>query len=288
MIVALSGNGAVARRVSRLLHSSLVSLEQKKFPDGEIYLRFPHNLPHEEMVFVQSFHGAINDKLIETYFSAKSARETSKKLILVATYFPYLRQDKQFNPGEVVSNRLCADLVGSVFDEVFVFDPHLHRENTLSHIFSAKSTKLSANPLVADYIKRNIKNPFIIGPDWESYKWAESVARMVGCESAILEKKRISSRKVVVKLTKKIEISDKNVVIIDDIISTGHTLLEAIKDLRKIGAKKITCIGIHGIFVEGALEKLRKAKVNVVTTNTIPNPTSKIDVSQVIANYLSR
>src|SRR3989338_10125229 len=285
MIVSLSGNPKVARNVSKLLHSSCMQLEQKKFPDGELYLRFPKKLD-KNVVFIQSFYGEINDRLVEAYFAAKEARKHSKKITLVATYFPYLRQDEQFNPGEIVSNKIAAELASDAFDEVAVFDPHLHREGKLSDIFTVKATKLTANPLIAEYIRKKIKNPFIIGPDWESYKWAERVAEIVGCESAILEKKRKSSRKVVVKLTKKIEISDKNVVIIDDIISTGHTLLEAIKDLRKIGAKKITCIAVHGIFAENALEKLRKAKVSVITTNTIPNPTSKIDVSKVIADYL--
>ncbi|MFC1768895.1 ribose-phosphate diphosphokinase [Nanoarchaeota archaeon] len=287
MIISLSGNPSVGKKVARLSKKSFQQITTDRFPDGELYLRFPKKVPRENLIFIQSFHGYINDKFIETIFAAKSAKN-GRKLTLIATYFPYLRQDKEFKPGEIVSNELSAELISSVFDEIAIFDPHLHREKTLSHIFPIKAHKLTANSLIAEYIRKNIKNPFIIGPDWESYKWAEKVAEMINCPSAILRKKRISSRKVNVYLTKKIDLKNKNVVIVDDMISTGHTLLEAIKDLKSIGAKKITCIAVHGIFVENALKKLRKAGAKVITTNTIPNSTAKIDVSKLIVDHLKK
>ena len=101
-----------------------------------------------------------------------------------------------------------------------------------------------------------------------------------------MEKKRISSRKVGVKLHKKIDIKNKNLVFIDDMISTGHTLLEAIKSMKMLGAKKVTCFAVHGILVENALQKLRKAGADVITTNTIPNKAAKIDVSGLIVEKL--
>ena len=88
------------------------------------------------------------------------------------------------------------------------------------------------------------------------------------------------------KLNKKIELRNKNAVIVDDIISTGHTLLETIKELRKLGSKKITCIGVHGVFAEGAYEKLMRAKVHVVTCYTIQHKSNKIDVSGLIAENI--
>ena len=140
--------------------------------------------------------------------------------------------------------------------------------------------------MIANYIKNNIKNPVIIGPDGESYKWARAVAEMLGVESRILKKKRYSSYHVEVRLNKKIDLSKKNVVIVDDIISTGNTILETSKILKKLGAKKIYCICVHGIFVNNAFEKLRKAGIKVISTNTIPNKVAKIDVSGVIAKAL--
>lgn len=103
-----------------------------------------------------------------------------------------------------------------------------------------------------------------------------------------MEKERYSSRKVSVKLNKKIDIKNKNLIFIDDMISTGHTLLEAIKAMKKLGARKVSCFAVHGILVENALEKLRKAGADVITTNTIPNKAARIDVSRLIVDCLKK
>ena len=112
------------------------------------------------------------------------------------------------------------------------------------------------------------------------------MAEKINCEHVILEKKRISGRKVKVTLNKKIDIKNKNIVFVDDMISTGNTILEAAKNLRRLGPKKFTCIAVHGILVENALEKLGKADIKVITTNTIPNEVAEIDVSNLIAESL--
>ncbi len=197
-----------------------------------------------------------------------------------------MRQDKRFNPGECISLRTIAKNIDEDFDEVYIIDPHLHREKTLSHIFKTKAHKLTANSLIAEYIKKNIKSPIIIGPDWESYKWAQRVAERIGCDFAIMQKERYSARKVKVTLNKKVDVGSKNLIFIDDMISTGRTLIGAIKAMRKLGAKKVTCFAAHGILVEDSLKKLEKAGARVITTNTIPNRTSKIDVSDLIAEHL--
>ena len=164
---------------------------------------------------------------------------------------------------------------------------HTSIEKKVCHIyFQQNLEKLTSNPNIADYIKKNIQNPLIVGPDWESYKWARIVANKINCDHVILQKKRYTGRKVKVTLNKKINIKNKNIVFVDDMISTGNTILEAVKNLRKLGAKKFTCIAVHGIFVENALNKLRKANVKVITTNTIPNKVAKIDISKVISKAL--
>ena len=177
-------------------------------------------------------------------------------------------------------------MIDKYFDAVYLMDPHLHRKNKLENIFKIKPKKLTANGLIAAHIKKRIKNPVIIGPDEESYKWAKNVAEMINAESMILNKKRYSSYHVEIKLNKKISLKNKNAVIVDDIISTGNTILEAAKMLRKLGAKNIYCICVHGIFVNDSLNKLKKTGINVISTNTIPNKAARIDVSGVIAGSL--
>ncbi|MBU0627593.1 MAG: ribose-phosphate diphosphokinase [Nanoarchaeota archaeon] len=287
IIISCSHGLHLAKKIAAKLKKPYSPLEVTHFPDTEIKLKFNINVKNKIIVLIQSFYRDINDCIIETLFAAETAKDLgAKKVILVAPYFPYLRQDKRFNPGECVSLRTIAKNIDEDIDEIYIIDPHLHREKTLSHIFKIKSHKLTANSLIENYIKKTVKNPVIIGPDWESYKWAQRVAEKVGCDFAIMEKERYSARKVSVKLNKKIDIRSKNLIFIDDMISTGHTLLEAIKAMKKLGGKKVTCFAVHGILVENALEKLQKAGATVITSNTIPNKAAKIDVSEIISNSL--
>ena len=287
IIIGLSHGLHIAKSISKKLKKPFSKLNVTHFPDSEIKLKFETDVKNKVVVLVQSFYKNVNDCVIETLFAAETAADLgAKKIILAAPYFPYLRQDKRFKSGECISLRTIAKNIDEDFDEVIICDPHLHREKTLKHIFKIKSKKISANPLIEKYIKKNIKNPVIIGPDWESYKWARKVAEKIGCDCAIMEKTRYSARNVKVKLNKDVDLKKKNLVFIDDMISTGHTLLETIKAMKKLGAKKVTCFAVHGILVENALQKLRKAGATVITSNTIPNASAKIDISGIIAKAL--
>src|SRR3989338_7939186 len=175
LIVSCSHGRHLGDLVASKLKSRHERLFVDKFPDSEMYIRFNSNLRNKNVVLLQSFYGSINDSIVEVILAAKTAAELgAKKILLAAPYFPYLRQDKRFHKGEAVSQKIIAGLIDQYFDEIYIMDPHLHRENKLEHIFKIKSKRLTANNLIADYIKRNIKNPFIIGPDGESYKWARN------------------------------------------------------------------------------------------------------------------
>ena len=288
LIISCSQGKHLGYLIAKKLKKKHSNLIVDKFPDNELRIRFNPNLKNKEIVLVQSFYKNISDCFIEVIFASKTAYELgAKKVVLVAPYFPYMRQDKRFHRGEAISQRLIAGLIDKYFDAVYMMDPHLHRKRRLEQVFQIKAKKLTANSLIADYIKKHIKNPVIIGPDEESYKWARNVANLLGVESRILKKKRYSSYHVKVKLNKKIGLKNKNTVIVDDIVSTGHTILETLKILRKLGAKNIYCICVHGIFVNEALNKLKKAGIKVVSTNTIPSKVAKIDVSGVIGGGLN-
>ena len=288
LIISCSHGKHLGASVARKLNARHYNLFVDKFPDDELRIRFDAELKNKTVVLVQSFYKNINDCIVETIIAAKTARELgAKKLILAAPYFPYFRQDKRFHKGEAISQEIISDLFSKYFDAVVLMDPHLHRTKNLNKLFKVKAVKLTANSLIAHYIKKHIKNPVIIGPDEESYKWAQHVAEMIKVEFRILEKKRYSSYHVEVKLNKKIDLSNKNVVIVDDIISTGNTILKAAKLLRKLGAKNIYCICVHGIFVNDALKKLQKDRIKVVSTNTIPSKAARIDVSEVIGESLN-
>lgn len=288
IIVGLSNSKNLAKKVARKLKVKYSDIDFDFFPDGEIHLRFKIKLKGT-VVLVQSMQPKTNDALIEALFASATAKEIgAKKVILVTPYLNYMRQDKRFRPGDCVSNEIVAKFIDDYVDHIFVVDPHLHREKTLSHFFKIKATKLTANPLIAQYIKKHIKSPLLIGPDWESYKWARATAEMIGAESVILKKKRYSGRRVKVYFGQKIEVKGKNAVLVDDMISTGNTLLRTIEHLKKLGIKKFTAIAVHGVFSEGALQKLKKSGATVITANTIENPTAKLDISGIIADALKK
>ncbi|MFC1801013.1 ribose-phosphate diphosphokinase [Nanoarchaeota archaeon] len=287
IIIGLSNSRELARKVAKKLKVKYSSLDFEQFPDGEVYLRFRDKVKGKNVVLIQSMQPRVNDALIETLFASATAKDLgAKKVILVAPYLSYMRQDKRFKPGECISNEIVAKFIDDYVDQVFVVDPHLHRDKSLSVFFKIKSTKLTANPLIAAYIKKKIKNPLLIGPDWESYKWARATAEMIGAESVILKKKRYSGRRVKVYFGEKIDVKGKNAVLVDDMISTGGTLLRTIEHLKKLGLRKFTCVAVHGVFSEGALGKLKKAGATVITANTIENPTAKLDISGIIADAL--
>ena len=291
MIVTSCGNSEkIAKAVARKLKAKYSPLTISSFPDGDIYLKYNTDVKGKKVVIVQGFQPGSDQSLYRIIFAAETAKDLgAKKVILAAPYLGFMRQDKRFNPGEAISSRIMAKHLNICLDKIITFDTHIHRYKSLKDIFTIAAKNLTTNDLIADHIKKKIKNAVIIGPDWESFQWAEHIANKIGVESTVLEKTRHSSRKVSVKMIKPIDLKNKNVVIVDDIISTGHTIAEAAKKARKMGANSITAIGVHGLFVEDAISKLKKAGVTkVTTTNCIKHKTNKIDVAPLLADELRK
>lgn len=287
IIVSSKQTEELAKSLAKKTKSEYSPLTINEFPDGDLYLKFNTEVKGKIVVIVRSFQPLPNLALYTTVFAAETAKDLgAKKVILVAPYLAFMRQDKRFNPGEAISSKIMAKLLNNSIDELITIDPHLHRYKSLKNIFKIQAKKLTANELIADYVKNKIINPVIIGPDWESYQWAESIAKRIKAPSTVLKKTRHTSREVSVEVIKPIKIKGRNVVIVDDIISTGNTIAEAAKQAKKLGAKSITAIGVHGLLIENAAAKLRKLGVNVITTNTIKHETNRIDVVELIAKEL--
>lgn len=287
IIISGTNSKELGREIAKQLRLEYSELTINKFPDGETYLRFKIDVKSKEAVLVQTMHPDPNDSLIETILAVKTAKDLgAKKTTLVIPYLPYMRQDKRFLSGECISNKIIAELL-SCADRLITIDPHIHRIKSLSEIFKTKTTALSASKAIADYINKNHKKSIIIGPDIESYQWAETIAKYIKHHAIILRKKRYNARSVRIKVKEDIDWKGKTVVIVDDIISTGNTIIEPVKQLKKYGVKKICCICVHGLFSEGALEKLKKLGVEVISTNTIKSSVSRIDISGIIAEELS-
>jgi ribose-phosphate pyrophosphokinase len=281
IIIGCSSSTELAKKIARKLRKPYYELKVGTFPDGETYIKFASEVKGRTVVLVQTLNNP-NEKLIEILFAAYTAQDLgAKKIILVTPYLAYMRQDKRFHSGEAVSNRIIARLF-NIFDEIITIDPHLHRIKHLRDIFHMKAYALTASPLLANYIKKNIKKSVVIGPDEESYQWAEKVAQKAGVPVTVLKKKRYSSKKVKIILHQPELVKGRNVVIVDDIISTGHTMVETIRQAKAHGARSVCCLTVHGIYADNALPKLKKLGAKVISTNTIQSETSRIDVSDLV------
>ena len=286
LIIGCSNSKDLAKSVAKKLNQEYSELNVKHFPDGELYIKFETEVKNKEVILVQTFKPA-NEAILEVILARDTAKELgAKKVILVCPYLAYIRQDKRFNDGEAVSSKVIGNLLKD-FDKVITIDPHLHRYKSVSEMIKTKTEKLSANDLIKNYIKNNYKNPIIIGPDEESYQWAKEIADSIGSNAAILKKQRFSATRVKEVLESPIDVKNKDVIIIDDILSTGKTILEAIRNIKEHKTKSINVIAIHGVFADlETYKKIKKLTKSLITTNTINNSNAKIDVSSLIANSL--
>jgi len=283
LIVACSGGKHIAKKIARKSNMYYATDIIERFPDSETKIKIP-DVKGKDVYFVQSFYKDkkrdINDRLIELILCIKTAKELkARKIYLIAPYLAYLREDIRFRKGEAVSAKIIADLLKNL-KKVYVVTPHLHRFKSFKQFFP-NAQKVSMAKEIAKYIKKNIKNPALVGPDIESEQWVKAAAEELKTKYTILLKQRFSSRKVKVHGEKT---KAQNVVIIDDIISTGHTLIEASK---LVNAKKIYFIGVHGVFSEDAVKKLNKHG-RVVVSNTIPTQQSKLDCTSAIAEIIKK
>ncbi len=295
MIITSCGNSLnIAKSLARKLKAKYSPLTVSSFPDGDIYLKFNSNLAGKTLVIVHSFQPNSDKSLFDIVFAAETAKDLgAKKVILAAPYLAYMRQDKRFNPGEAISSRIMAKLLNHSVDEIITIDPHLHRYKSLKDIFTIPAKCLTADSLIVDFLKKNrrswFRNGVIIGPDWESYQWAEDIARKIGVSCTVLQKTRFSSRHVSEVMINPVNIRRKDAVIIDDIISTGKTMIEAAKKAKAMKARSVTAIGVHGLFVEKAVDKMRKNGFDrIITTNCIEHSTNRIDVTPLLYEVLKK
>jgi ribose-phosphate pyrophosphokinase len=200
-----------------------------------------------------------------------------------------MRQDHRFDPGQSVSARSYAEFLSTIFDSLITVDPHLHRIHELESIFSIPAVAISAMPAVAEWIRANVPNPVLIGPDMESAQWVEPVASALNAPCVVLEKTRKGDRNVSVTHVPPEAVRGRAPIVLDDIASSGHTMAEVLQRLASIGVHDATCVVVHAVLAEGAEASLRAAGAKrVVSTNTVPHATNQIDVAPLLAAGLKR
>lgn len=282
----MPGNEALAASLARESRLQTTEIAVHGFPDGETLVRFPSALSGQSLAIVCTLDRP-NAKILPLLFAAATARELGARSVgLIAPYLCYMRQDRRFHPGEAVSARLFASLLSRSFDWLVTVEPHLHRIGGLGDIFSIPAQNASAGSAIAQWIKREVPNPYLIGPDAESEQWVKQVAATVGCPHETLTKRREGDRAVSVSALES-SVASRTPVILDDIVSTGQTALKTVEELKRLQAPPPVIVGVHGLFEKDAYEKLSAAASRLVTTNTIAHKSNEIDITPSIVRALS-
>ncbi|XVJ65085.1 MAG: ribose-phosphate pyrophosphokinase [Lacibacter sp.] len=289
VLFTIPGNEVLANSLIKLLHTEPGEAIIRHFPDGETYVKVNSNVHEKEAIIVCSLHQP-DDKILPLYFLAKTLKEfRASPVTLVSPYLAYMRQDKRFTDGECISSELFAKLLSSFIDKLITIDPHLHRRISLDEIYSIHTSVLHVSHLVSKWINENIQQPVLIGPDSESEQWVCKVAADANAPYIILEKLRKGDRNVKVSVPQVEKYKESTPVLVDDIISTGNTMIETIGHLKKAGMKPPVCIGIHAVFAARAYDKLIKAGAEkVVTCNTIAHPSNAIYMDELLAQEICK
>jgi ribose-phosphate pyrophosphokinase len=277
-VVGGSTSPSLSKELAKSLKAKLAKVEIKRFPDDECYVRIDDDLADEDVFLVQTSWPDKN--IVELLLLQDAIKEFEvSSLTTVVPYFGYARQDKQFKPGEPISARAIARTIQMNTDEFITVD--VHAPSIIDWFDDISAHNVAAYPQIGKHLKgKGIE--LILSPDEGRADNAKRVADVVNCESDYLVKERLDGDTV--KMTpKKLDVKGKNVAIVDDIISTGGTIVKAAEQLRKQGAIKIYAVCTHGVFAANAIPRLDAVCDEVCTTDTIENPKTCITVAPEIA-----
>lgn len=286
-VLAFDDERGFAAALAGALQVPLALIERHRFPDGELRLRLPATLPRS-VVLLRSLHQP-NEKLVELLIAAPAARELgAQRLVLVCPYLAYMRQDIAFSPGEAVSQRHVAGLLARHFDAVLTVDPHLHRIAALQDVMpGCRAVSMSAAALVGAWVAQRVKRPLLLGPDEESAQWVREAARACSPvpDHAWCVKQRHGDHDVQVTLPPGLRCEGRAVVLIDDMTSTGRTLMAAARLALAAGAATVDAAVTHALFTGDAMEALKATGVGQVwSTNCVPHASNSISVVPLLAD----
>jgi ribose-phosphate pyrophosphokinase len=271
--------------VAKSMNAEVGKAEVKTFPDGETYVRMLSKVTGKECAVVQSVRS--NDDLVELLLMLDALGDhNATQVHAVTPYLAYMRQDKRFNDGEALSAKTVLRLIDELSDSVTTVNCHFLNDGGEAVYNGIRFMNLDAMPQLTGHMGEKVEKPVVIAPDKGSVSYAKAAAQMLDCDFNHLSKKRLSGTEVVMK-PKELNVKGLDVIILDDIISTGGTIVEAVKIIRGWHPASISVGCVHGLFLNGA-EALQGVADRLVATNTVDNPASKVSVAGIIADELRR
>jgi len=261
----------------------------KQFPDKEDYVRIPVGFAGKDVTVLHRCYPEQDRSLIQLFLILNTLKEGgASRVRAVVPYLPYARQDKLFLNGEAMSSKIICGLISrSGCDELVTFDCHFLKKEGEFNYGGLKIKNISLSSMILAYFKKKLHSPKISSPDeGASYFLAKEKDKgvMKKMRGGYSEGKSIY-RKPEVEVG--FEVKGRDVVIVDDMISTGSTMLKAVEACKKLGAKSISCGATHGLFLNNSLKRLRRAGAKeVITSNSIKSSASKLDISDSLRSVL--
>ncbi|MEJ7931166.1 ribose-phosphate diphosphokinase [Ramlibacter sp. AN1015] len=290
LILAMPGNEALAQDLARECGGQAARVLVRHFPDGESLVRIDAAPDGRDVVFACTLDHP-HDKTLPLVFAADAARELGARRVgLVAPYLAYMRQDARFQPGEAISSRSFARLLSSSFDFLLTVDPHLHRWHSLDQIYTLRTQVVPAAPAIAAWLADQVPAPLLVGPDEESAQWVSEVARLAHAPWTVMRKTRQGDREVrVVAPPREPQWSGRTPVLVDDIISTGHTLVAAAQALQAAELGAALCVGVHALHDGDAQARMLHAGIaRVASCDSVHHPSNAIALAPLLAPALNK
>lgn len=279
----------LGKKVAKLMNITATKLVLKVLPDGESYVRLDGTVQNEEVAIIQTASPPQDTRLMQLALIADAAkRNGAESITAVVPYLAYARQDKVFLKGEAVSILAVARMLGAAgIDRLITVN--IHEEKVLAKFpFPAKT--VSAVPLLADYFKREgFEKAFALAPDGGALSLAEEAKQVLGGDCGCLKKHRNLHTGEVTAKENNLDVEDKTVIVFDDIISTGGTIVAAAKIMKKLEAQKIYAACVHPLLIGDAEERILKSGVEgIVGTDSIQSSVSKVSLAPLLSKELAR
>ena len=279
----------LARKVSDALNAPLISTRSKRFPDGEFYFKLEEEVAGEDILVVQSLYPPQDEHLVELFMMLHTCRDMdAKKIRAFIPYLAYSRQDRRYLEGECLSSAVISEILEQLgVDALYTVD--VHNERVLEN-YKVPTYNLTASRDLAKYfLKKGLKEPFVIAPDDEeiAIRRAENAAKAIGAEHDYFVKKRDRYTGEIKTFSKEMNVKGRDVIIIDDIISTGKTAANAASILKRMGARRVFVGVSHALMMGNAAKLLEEAGVEeVVGTDSVMNEFAKVSVAPILAKAI--
>jgi ribose-phosphate pyrophosphokinase len=286
-IHSLPSSARDAARLAGQLNVMMYEIDVHRFPDGEVRVTVG---PAATTIIVYASLDRPNDKLVALLFAAEALRRGgAQRLVLMAPYLCYMRQDTAFQRGEAISQKVVGRLLAGAFDRVVTVDAHLHRTKDIREVFPGiAADNLPAMSAVADALRAGLDpRTVIIGPDAESRPWVSDLAGRLGLHYVLAQKTRRGDRSVEIKFEFPHVLSGRPALVVDDIVSSGGTVEACATALVRAGAYPIDVVVTHALFPMELSDQLLASGIRSIrSTSSVPHPTNAIVLDSLLAEAL--